>query len=272
MEAGTHIGGYSSFVFDITDLVKVGENFIVVYAKDDVRSGLQPRGKQSGTYYSQGCDYTRTTGIWQTVWLEFVPKDYVKSVKNYPDVQEKCFHIEAKVSGKGSLRMTATYEGNVCGCIEKLVSGDDNKLTLPVDKLHLWECGKGRLYDIEICYRVHTGEQETCDLIHSYAGMRQVGLDGYRFLLNGKPVFQRTVLDQGFYRKGIYTAPSEEALLKDIQLSMTLGFNGARLHQKIFEPRFLYHCDKEGYLVWGEHGNWGLDLSNPEAFLHFMPE
>lgn len=80
------------------------------------------------------------------------------------------------------------------------------------------------------------------------------------------------MLDQGFYRDGIYTAPSDEALLNDIKLSKALGFNGARLHQKIFEARFLYHCDKEGYLVWGEHGNWGLDLSASEAFVNFMPE
>ncbi len=271
-EVGTHIGGYSSFEFDITEFVHIGKNVIVVYARDDVRSGLQPRGKQAGSYYSMGCDYTRTTGIWQTVWLEFVPKTYIKSVKYYPDIVDKCFYIDAKVCGRGMLTMTATYEGKVCGTITKNVCGDDNKLTLFVDELHLWECGNGRLYDITLSYISEDNGNEIVDNVYSYAGMREVKLDGYKFLLNGKTVFQRTVLDQGFYRDGIYTAPSDEALLNDIKLSMDLGFNGARLHQKIFEPRFLYHCDREGYLVWGEHGNWGLDLSNPEAFLNFMPE
>lgn len=269
-EAGQHIGGYSSFEFDITDWVHIGKNLIVVYAKDDMRSGLQPRGKQAGSYYSQGCDYTRTTGIWQTVWLEFMPKAYVKCVKYYPDIEGQCFHIDAKVCGRGKLSMTAYYNGKECGKVSKNVCGDDNKLILQVDELHLWECGQGRLYDIKVNFAAEGNE--TIDTVSSYAGMREVKLDGYKFLLNGTTVFQRTVLDQGFYRDGIYTAPSDEALLNDIKLSMALGFNGARLHQKIFEPRFLYHCDKEGYLVWGEHGNWGLDLSNPEAFLNFMPE
>ena len=269
-EVGSHIGGYSSFEFDITEFVHSGDNLIVVYAKDDTRSGLQPKGKQSGTYFSQGCDYTRTTGIWQTVWLEFVPKEYVKSIKYYPDIEEKCFYINAKVQGKGTLTVTALYKENVCGKVTKKVFGDDNKLKLTVDEIHLWECGNGRLYDIKIEFT--SDENETVDTVYSYAGMRDIKLDGYKFMLNGKVVFQRTVLDQGYYREGIYTAPSDEDMLNDIKIAMKLGFNGARLHQKIFEPRFLYHCDKEGYMVWGEHGNWGLDMSNPESFLNFMPE
>ena len=97
-------------------------------------------------------------------------------------------------------------------------------------------------------------------------------IDGFRVLINGKAVFQRTVLDQGYYPDGICTAPSDEALRRDIELSMRLGFNGARLHQKIFEPRYLYHCDKLGYLVWGEHASWGLDIGKAGALLNFLPE
>lgn len=271
-EAGKHIGGYSSFEFDITDYVHTGKNIIVVYAEDDVRSGLQARGKQSGSYYSQGCDYTRTTGIWQTVWLEFVPKSYVKSVKYYPDIAEQCFYADAKIYGKGKLTMTAYYNEKECGTVTKMVTGDNNKLRIPLNEMQLWECGNGRLYDIKIKLESEENGKHMVDGISSYAGMRQIQIDGYRFILNGVAVFQRTVLDQGFYREGIYTAPSDEALLRDIKISKALGFNGARLHQKIFEPRFLYHCDREGYLVWGEHGNWGLNLSNPESFLNFMPE
>ena len=95
--------------------------------------------------------------------------------------------------------------------------------------------------------------------------MRHVTMYGYRFLLNGRSVYQRLVLDQGFYPEGVYTAPSDEALLNDIKISMDAGFNGARLHQKVFEARFLYHCDRMGYLVWGEYGNWGIDYSDPSA-------
>ena len=261
---GTHIGGYSSFAFEVTDYVQAGENVITVYAEDNCRGGFQPSGKQCGGYYSEGCMYTRTTGIWQTVWLEFLPKQYVKSVKFYPDIEKSCFGIDCQVEGKGEITFTAVYAGRICGTVTGTVAGTNNRFTLPVEELHLWECGNGRLYDILITY----GE----DTVKSYAGMRKVQIDGYKFLLNGKPVFQRLVLDQGFYRDGIYTAPSEEALLQDIKLSMAAGFNGARLHEKMFEPRFLYHCDKEGYLVWGEHANWGMDLADPVSFLHFMPE
>lgn len=263
-EVGRHLGGYISFDFDITAHVHAGENTIVVCAIDDVRSGLQPVGKQCGNYYSFSCVYTRTTGIWQTVWLEFVPENYVKEVKYYPDLAASCLHIDCKVRGQGSITFTARYDGRVVGMATASVSGDANRLTLPLSELHLWECGHGRLYDIAIEY----GD----DRVESYAGMREVSLDGYKFKLNGKTVFQRTVLDQGFYRDGIYTAPSDEILQRDIRLSMDLGFNGARLHEKIFEKRFLYHCDKAGYLVWGEHANWGLDLSNPTALMRFLPE
>lgn len=263
-EVGRHIGGYVSFSFDITHQLHEGENTIVVCAIDDVRSGLQPVGKQSGQYYSYNCLYTRTTGIWQTVWLEFVPEAYVKSVKYWPDIDAQCFHIDCKVAGSGTVTFTALYEGREVGSVSGPACGDSNKFTLPVSELHLWECGHGRLYDILVEY----GE----DKVRSYAGMREVSIDGYKFKLNGKTVFQRTVLDQGFYKDGIYTAPTDEILKRDIKLSMDLGFNGARLHEKIFEQRFLYHCDKAGYLVWGEHANWGLDLSNPMALMRFLPE
>lgn len=267
-EVGKHTGGFSSFAFDITDNVRKGENTITVYAVDEVRSSTQPRGKQAETYQPTGCDYTRTTGIWQTVWLEFVPENYIEDIKYYPDIKNKCFHIDCRVHGKGILNIKAFYEGKICGNTKSVVSGNDNRLRLDLDELHLWECGNGRLYDIVFEYN----SNGKCDYIKSYCGMRQVEIEGYKFLLNGKCIFQRMVLDQGFYRNGIYTAPTDEALLEDIRLSKALGFNGARLHQKIFEPRFLYHCDREGYLVWGEHGSWGLDLSDPAAFLNFMPE
>ncbi len=263
-EAGSHIGGYASFSFDITEFVALGENVITVYAEDELRDGKQAAGKQCPFYYSGGCSYTRTTGIWQTVWLEFVPENHVKSIKYFPNIERQCFDVECSVSGKAELKLTAYYEGVECGSVSKEVSGDGNLLALNLSELHLWEAGCGRLYDIVIEF----GD----DKIKSYAGMRQVKIDGYRFLLNGKSVFLRTVLDQGYYRDGIYTAPTEDDLVKDIKLSMELGFNGARLHQKIFEPRFLYHCDKEGYLVWGEHANWSLDISEPDAFLSYLPE
>ncbi len=123
-------------------------------------------------------------------------------------------------------------------------------------------------YDLKFTYKTENGT----DVLFSYAGLRDVRIDGFKVLINGKSVFQRTVLDQGFYPDGIYTAPSDAALKRDIELSMQLGFNGARLHEKMFEPRFLYYCDKAGYLVWGEHANWGLDINRDSSLLNFLPE
>lgn len=270
-EAGTHEGGYSSFAFDITRHLKAGRNEIVVYAEDDNRSGRQPKGKQCSWYHSGGCDYTRTTGIWQTVWMEFMPKDYIRTVKYYPDITNGMIHIAADVVGTGMLSVKVFYDGKACGGCSSNVTkagGSEVHLALSLDEVHLWEAGCGRLYDLQLSLSGEAGE----DSVKSYAGLREVRMDGYKFLLNGKTVFQRTVLDQGFYPDGIYTAPSEEDLVNDIRISMGLGFNGARLHEKMFEPRFLYHCDRLGYLVWGEHANWGLDLAEPAALHAFMKE
>lgn len=263
-KAGEHKGGYTSFCFDITELVSEGENHLSVYAGDDTRSGRQPRGKQSGLYASHGCDYTRTTGIWQTVWLEFVPERYIKKVQYYPNIAEGTVTIKAVTEGEGVLRAEAFWKGVSCGSAQAKTTAGNAVLTIALSELQLWEAGNGRLYDLELRF------EEDC--VHSYFGMREVKIQGEKVLINGKPVFQRLVLDQGFYPDGIYTAPTEEALERDILLSQAAGFNGARLHQKVFEPRFLYHCDRLGYLVWGEQANWGLDVSAPDGLKRFLPE
>lgn len=267
-KAGNHFGGYSSFTLDITEFLKEGENDLTVNARDNLRSGKQPKGKQSGSFYSQGCDYTRTTGIWQTVWLEFVPVGYIKTAKYYPDIEEGAFDIELILSRPGKLTVEAFYEGKPVGNAVKEINGTYVRIHLPLSEKHLWEVGNGRLYDLKSTLETESGT----DVLYSYAGLREVRIEGFKVLINGKSVFQRTVLDQGFYPDGIYTAPNDEALKRDIELSMSLGFNGARLHEKMFEPRFLYHCDKAGYIVWGEHANWGLDTNGENAFLNFMPE
>ncbi|MCR4614943.1 MAG: beta galactosidase jelly roll domain-containing protein [Clostridiales bacterium] len=262
-KAGEHVGGYSSFAFDVTALVRTGENTVVVYAEDDNRSGIQPHGKQSTRYQSYACSYTRTTGIWQTVWLEFVPKDYIKSVRYYPDVENCAVTVVADVCGSGVLNTRITYNGQDMGSAEVKASGQVS-FTVPLAEKHLWEIGKGRLYDVKFTF----GEDE----VKSYFGLRSVKIDGYKFLLNGKSVFQRLVLDQGFYPDGIYTAPSDRDLKEDIERSMRFGFNGARLHEKVFEARFLYYCDKLGYIVWGEYPNWGIDPSRQDLIPQYTRE
>ena len=261
---GSHRGGYTSFSFDITAYIREGENTVFVAVKDDVRSGLQPRGKQAKLYHSSGCDYTRTTGIWQTVWLEFVPLCYVKSAKYYPDPENSCLTVTGITEGAGTLTLTAKWQGETVVTKSIKSKGGFFSTQLDLPEVHLWEVGKGGLYDLLLTY----GE----DSVKSYFGMRSTAFEGRKYMLNGKPVFQRLVLDQGYYPEGIYTAPTEEDLVHDIELSYAAGFNGARLHQKVFESRFLYHCDRLGYLVWGEYPNWGFECSSLLATESYMAE
>ena len=261
-----HIGGYVSFEMDITDALVAGENKIVICAVDLLRSQTQPGGKQCRKFYSIGCSYTRTTGIWQTVWLENVPDHYIKRTKCRPSVDNQSLFVEAvceNADGK-TLRAVASFGGKVVGTAETKVSGKSASLEVKLSELHLWNVGDGQLYDLEFDLEG--------DRVSSYFGMRKVEWKNNRTYINGKVVYQRLILDQGFYPDGIYTAPTDDELVADIQRSLDMGFNGARLHQKVFEPRFLYHCDRLGYIVWGEHANWGLDIARFESWRGFLPE
>ena len=263
-KVGTHKGGFISFCLDITDYVTVGKNVLVVHARDNTKDRMIPSGKQSMVTFSKGCYYTRSTGIWQTVWMEFVPKNYIKNFRITPDIVNGYVTVEADVVGEGVLNATATYKGNYMANGARFTGGNTVSLTIKLKELHLWEVGNGRLYDMELEF--------AGDKVHTYFGMREVRIDGRRVLINGKSVYQRLVLDQGLYPDGIYTARDEQALINDIEISLAAGFNGARLHQKIFEPLFLYHADRLGYIVWGEYPNWGLDHTDPASVLSFMPE
>ncbi len=262
-EVGSHRGGYSSFTFDITDAAAVGDNVIVVYAADDLRSMTQPYGKQSVSYHSQGCSYTRTTGIWQTVWLEFVPENYIESVKITPFPADGRVRIDTRIHGGGTLCARASYGGKEVGnaCAETVYGNASVEMTL--DELHLWNVGNPELYDLELTL----GD----DSAASYFGMRSVELHPDGLYINGKPVFMRLILDQGFNPEGIYTAPSDEFLKRDIELSMELGFNGARLHQRVFEERSLYWADRLGYIVWGEYASADR-LQDARGVGDFLPE
>ena len=259
-----HVGGYVSFEYDITDALTVGDNLITILCEDDTRAGRQAGGKQSMKAYSHGCYYTRTTGIWQTVWYEIVPESYVKYMKLVPDYRCGEAMIQLELAGHGDVAVEAFYEGRPVGKVEKKGATGVCCMTLALSEIHLWELGAGRLYDLVITY----GD----DVVHSYFGLRAAEMIDGRFCLNGKPVFMRLVLDQGFYPDGIYTAPTEAALIKDIECGLSAGFNGARLHEKVFEPLFLYHADRLGYMVWGEYGNWGMDHSNMGNLSTFLPD
>ncbi len=269
---GAHKGGYSSFLFDITEYVHPGENTLTVHAVDHQRNGTQPHGKQCDHYHSSGCSYTRTTGIWQSVWLEFVPKVYLESVRLTTDFRTGSVTLCPQVNclpRELSLRASITFEGQLCAQETFPLSACGVALTMQVEHVKCWDILQPNLYDIT--YEL-LDEDVVLDTVQSYFGFRTVEVRDHAVWLNGRPVFQRLVLDQGYYPDGVYTAPTDEALKQDIELSMALGFNGARLHQKVFEERFLYWADRLGYLVWGEQASWGLDITTSEGLIHFLPE
>ena len=269
---GEHKGGYSSFAFDISKYIKEGTNTICLCAEDDVRDNKQPTGKQSTKYASAGCLYTRTTGIWQTVWLEAVGNTYIDNFYSYAntDSSEVMFRITINGDIKNKkIKAEVSYNGKKVGGAISAVSGEDVYMTVKLSELHLWDIGCGNLYDVEFSV---LEDNRAVDFVTAYFGMRNVRFSEKGFEINGRTVFGRWVLDQGFYPEGIYTAPSDEALKNDIIYSLKLGFNGARLHEKVFEPRYLYWADKLGYLVWGEYPNWGLDVSKAENVMNILPE
>jgi hypothetical protein len=262
---GEHTGGSVSFGFEITRFLKPGDNTVIVHAFDDTRSGLQALGKQAMTPKSESIFYTRTTGIWQTVWLEGVGETFVSGLRIEPDVQGSRFLVTAEVDGPApgrTVHVVCSADGKKISESQAPADWRNGRLVVPVDHPHLWQLGDPFLYNFEVEVREGT---KVIDRLKSYAGMRSIAIDGHRILINGKPVFQRLVLDQGFYPDGVWTAPSDGALKHDIEMSMSVGFNGARLHQKVFEPRFLYWADKLGYLVWGEFPNYGLNHKDPRT-------
>ena len=262
--AGQHRGGYTPFTLDVTELLCPGENRINLTASSDVRSPLQPSGKQSDRYQSFGCLYTRCTGIWQTVWLEYVPETYIKKVKLLPDVKGEKLDVQVTLSGNAPIHAAVTFEGEWIGEGTGETTGGVATFSVPVPDPVLWGPGEPNLYDIEIL----AGE----DRVTSYFGMRSVEVDGYRLRINGQSVFQRLVLDQGYYPEGIYTASCRADFARDIRLCMEAGFNGARMHMKVFEPGFIYEADHAGYLLWGEYPSWGLDIARPGALDAMLPE
>jgi len=266
-EVGRHRGGFTPITCDLRGLATAGETItIVVRARDENRTA-QPRGKQATSYAPQSCFYTRTTGIWQTVWLEPVPDCALRRPRLTPDVANSTIRLEQPLSNnRPGYQLRARLKdsiGVICtaSCRADLDLAPRLDLPIPAERRRLWSPDQPHLYDIEI--ELLDTDGQIVDAATSYAGLRSVALDGKKVKLNGEPVFQRLVLDQGYYPDGVMTAPDDEALVRDIELSLASGFNGARLHQKVFEERFLYHADHMGYLLWGEFADWGCSGQGP---------
>lgn len=274
-EVGRHRGGFASFTCDLQGVAAPGDTITIVVRARDSHRPPQARGKQSRRWGPYAAWYVRTTGIWQTVWMEPVPDYALGRPRITPDVANSALYLEQPLSASTSgLRLRATLSDQKGTVISSECRADMDltpRLTLPIpaDRLRLWSIEDPHLYDLEITLLDAAGN--IVDQAASYAGMRSVSIDGKAVKINGKTVFQRLVLDQGYYPDGIMTAPSDEALREDIELSMAAGFNGARLHQKVFEERFLYHADRLGYIVWGEFGDWGCNMEGPLNGDHQKP-
>ncbi|WP_334075478.1 glycoside hydrolase family 2 protein [Paenibacillus sp. A14] len=258
-----HEGGHTPFHTDITDVLTEGDNTVIVKATDYSRDVTLPRGKQFWEEKSAGIFYTRTTGIWQSVWLEPVPETYIRRIRLTPDIDENNIALDVFLSGyrPGALvnvKATITFKG-------EFVAEDMFSLKHESASRHIhledfndhglgrwWTPEKPNLYDLELTLSV---DGVVADNVKSYFGMRKISIEDGKLLLNNRSYFMKMVLDQGYFPEGILTAPSDDDLRRDVELTKEMGFNGARKHQKIEDPRYLYWADRLGLLVWGEMAN-----------------
>ncbi|MEC0372289.1 glycoside hydrolase family 2 protein [Paenibacillus chibensis] len=259
--AGTHRGGYAAFSVDITPYVVFGEDNRITVKAEDSSSCTQPRGKQRWTKDNFECFYVQSTGIWQTVWLEYVEEQRLESVKITPDIDRSIVRFDYQVNGvesSGDLRLEAivTLKGKPVKQVGLKI--DRPCLTVEVDLIHeangpwkkcLWSPQHPNLYDVEF---VLTSGDQVVDRVFSYFGMRKISIEKGKVLLNNVPIYQRLILDQGYWTDSHLTPQSEEALIEDIDNMLELGYNGVRKHMKIEDARFLYWCDVKGLLVWSE--------------------
>ncbi len=266
---GGHTGGYLPFTFDITDFLTEGENGLVVSVWDPSDTGLQQRGKQ--VLRPKGIWYTPVSGIWQTVWLEAVPAISIQSLILTPDLDNQTLNVQVQVRGAAGeevLRM----EVEACASDQSIASaaGDvQSQVTLAVPNPRAWSPADPYLYDLRV--RLLVGDR-VLDQVGSYFAMRKFELredeDGHRrFTLNGEPLFLFGPLDQGYFPDGLYTPPSEEAMLFDIEYARKIGCNMIRKHIKVEPLRWYYHCDRLGMIVWQDMPNGGLIDGEVVAFL-----
>lgn len=265
---GSHEGGHTPFSFDITQWVRPTGNTLVVRAQDDMLDLELPRGKQRWQAQSEAIWYTPTTGIWQTVWLEPVHPTHLHALRMTPDVDRHEVHLEMEVAGAAAdtrVEVEISFRGHTFIRDSFGVDGADEgpsayrriRRSIPInyggysfEYAAYWTPEHPNLYDVEL--RVVDGSGKTLDKVSSYFGMRKIHTENGRVYLNNRPLYMRLVLDQGYWPDGLLTAPTDEALKKDIELAKAMGFNGARKHQKVEDPRYLYWADKLGFFVWGE--------------------
>jgi len=263
---GTHKGAYTRFSFDITDCLGQGKNVLAVRCDDDNRPA-RVRGKQRWEAESYGCWYVQTTGLWKSVWLEYVEETYLTELKITPDLSDYSVRFDFSVNAPADdveVRFLVSYDGKkiqaarmaACDCTNTLKLGlSSEKLTYQAE---LWSAEHPALYDLEIMVYKNG---RLVDTVGSYFALREYTVKGDKILLNSRPFYARLLLDQGYWKESGLTPPSEEALLKDIELCREMGFNGVRKHQKVEDERYFYYADLLGFTVWCElpSNHWRSD-------------
>ncbi len=250
-EQGTHRGGYDGFSFDITDaLRRSGAQEIVVRVFDPSSAGDQPRGKQVEN--PEGIFYTPSTGIWQTVWLEPVSPQHIERLDIAPDLDAQALHLTTVGAGTADGDTVEAIVRDGKDEVARATGKPGAELVIKIPGAKPWTPADPHLYDLEVAL---THDGKTADRVESYFGLRKIGLapdehGRQRIVLNGEPLFQVGPLDQGFWPDGLYTAPTDEALRYDIEITKKLGFNMTRKHVKVEPERWYYWCDKLGLLVW----------------------
>jgi beta-galactosidase/beta-glucuronidase len=266
---GEHTGGYDAFTLDITDYVdpKKAEQELIVGVWDPTDAGAQPRGKQVNK--PGGIFYTPTTGIWQTVWLEPVPQDGIDGLKIIPKVDDSKVRVEVRTHGAKDGLTAAVSARDGDRTVAAAAGNADQPFVLAIDKPQLWSPDKPFLYDLHVELRK---DGKKTDAVDGYFGLRKVEIGQPTdkgtplILLSGKPIFLRGPLDQGFWPDGIYTAPTDEALKYDIEITKKLGFNMTRKHVKVEPDRWYYWCDKLGLLVFQDmpSGDKSIGAGDPD--------
>ncbi|MFK4694336.1 LamG-like jellyroll fold domain-containing protein [Streptomyces pristinaespiralis] len=266
-QVADHTGGYNAFSADVTDALKGTGPQEVVVAVTDTGGANQPMGKQSTN--PGGIFYTQTSGIWQTVWMEPVADASIDNVVSTPDIDTSSLAVTVESDDASANARVEAVARDTRGNVVGKVSGPANsKLRLPVAKQHLWTPDDPYLYDLD----VKLTDGRSTDRIDSYFGMRKIGIEkvgGFqKLVLNGKPVFSLATLDQGFWPDGLYTPPSDKALAFDLQAHKKLGFNAVRKHIKVESPRWFYHADRLGLLVWQDFVSGNItDETGQKAFV-----
>ncbi|HHX79495.1 MAG TPA: glycoside hydrolase family 2 [Acholeplasmataceae bacterium] len=261
----THIGGHSSFKVDITDYLNYEEEEIVIFAYDNSTDEFIPRGKQYWKEKNESIYYTRTTGLWQTVWLEEVNEIHVNKVKMTSDIDTGLLYVDLNLSKEADVKLGVKVFDKDELIANNLYSlnGINTKFVLDIFQNKImntvthhrgktWSPENPYLFDIE--FTLYQNE-EVIDKVKSYFGMRKIHVQEGVVYLNNRPYYQKLILDQGYYEDGLLTAPTDQDLINDILLAKEMGFNGCRKHQVVSDPRFLYHADRLGFLVWGEMAN-----------------